>query len=289
MTDSRTNILTIDLEEWFHLLDVPALIDPDLWNNFESRIEPITYKLLDLLDSFDAKATFFCLGWVVDKYPNLVLEVFRRGHEIASHSHLHGLVYSQSREIFREDVKRSINSIEYLIGTKVRGYRAPGFSIRESELWAFEVLIELGIEYDSSIFPAYRSHGGFESFPIHDPVMLNFKNGNLLEFPISTTTFFSKSFVVSGGGYFRLAPFSIVNCAAKRNNYNMYYFHPRDFDVGQPKIDNLSLIKFFKSYVGISGAFKKLEKLLSLHDFQTVNKYMQNLPVNVDCVNFDVL
>lgn len=283
----QTNILTIDLEEWFHLLDVPALVDPTGWENYQSRIEPVTHKLLDLLDIYDTKATFFCLGWIVDKYPNLVMEVYRRGHEIASHSHLHRLVYTQTQKSFCEDIKRSISAIENLIGSKVRGFRAPGFSIRKSELWAFEVLIGLGIEYDSSIFPVNRSHGGFENFPSHKPILLNFNNGKLLELPISTSTFLTKSFVVSGGGYFRLSPYSLINHAVKRNDYNMFYFHPRDFDVGQPRIGDLSFLKLFKSYVGIPGAFKKLEKLLACHDFQTADTYIKNLSIKLDCINFD--
>jgi len=175
---------------------------------------------------------------------------------------------------FRQDTQNVISHIEDTIGKKVTGYRAPGFSITEATPWAFEILAEAGITYDSSVFPARRAHGGFPSFPSHIPSLISHPTSNITyngtsikEFPITTTTFLGKDIVFCGGGYFRLFPYPLTKRWTKQQeSYLMSYIHPRDVDPGQPLLAGLSPLRRFKSYYGIKGAEQKLRKWLT--DFQ---------------------
>ncbi|MBN4062523.1 polysaccharide deacetylase family protein, partial [Bacteroidales bacterium AH-315-I05] len=150
-------VLTFDIEEWFHILDEPSTKTEKQWENYESRIHLNVDRILELLETKKQKATFFCLGWIAKKYPEVIRKIDDMGYEIATHSNLHQLVYEQTREEFKTDLENSIKLIEDITGKKIRVYRAPGFSIKEENKWAFEVLIENGIEVDCSIFPAERS------------------------------------------------------------------------------------------------------------------------------------
>lgn len=251
------NILTFDIEDWFHILDNESTKSSHQWEGFESRIEKNVDQILDFLVANDQKATFFCLGWVGEKYPQLIKKIDSYGFEIGSHSHLHQLVFEQNRELFRQDLTTSIKTLEDLIGKKVKSFRAPGFSIKSETLWAIEELAKNGIEYDSSIFPAKRAHGGISDFVSNKPHVIDFQGLTIKEFPINTKKFFGKGVVFSGGGYFRLVPYGLLNRWTKTSSYVMTYFHPRDFDVEQPRIDGLSYYRRFKSYYGIKSAFNK--------------------------------
>jgi hypothetical protein len=160
-------------------------------------------------------------------------------------------------------------ALEDISGQKVRCFRAPGFSVREDNRWVCDILVSQGIEIDCSIFPATRAHGGFPSYKAISPTIIQYDGVKLKEFPISYTTVFSKPFIYSGGGYFRLLPYPLIRHWAKQSSYMMTYFHPRDFDAKQPMITGLSFTRKFKSYVGLSGAYHKLQKLLS--DFEFVD------------------
>lgn len=260
-------ILTFDIEEWFHILDNDSTKTEKQWNNYEVRIHKNMERLFNLLEQHNQKATFFCLGWIAEKYPEIIKEIDNRGFEIGSHTHTHQLTYEQNKVKFKQDVDRSIKIIEDTIGKKVTIFRAPGFSITENNTWAFEVLAELGIGRDSSIFPAPRAHGGFPSYGKSQPSIINIKGYIIKEFPISTYPFLSKHFIFSGGGYFRLTPYPIINSLTKKSDYLMSYLHPRDFDFEQPKIKELSFFRKFKSYVGIKGAEHKLNSWLTDFDF----------------------
>ncbi|CAN1542079.1 pepcterm_polyde, polysaccharide deacetylase family protein, PEP-CTERM locus subfamily [Spirosomataceae bacterium] len=258
-------ILTFDIEEWFHILDNDATKTEAEWEGFESRIHGNMDKIHEMLG--DQKATFFCLGWVARKYPEVLKDIDRRGHEIATHSDLHQLAYEQNRQTFEQDLERSIKSIEDVIGKKVRAYRAPGFSLMEQNKWVFEVLMKNGIEIDASIFPAERSHGGFAQFGHAEPCWIDIDGMRMKEFPINLSSFAGKNLIFSGGGYFRLFPYPLLDFMTKNSDYVMTYFHPRDFDAEQPMVPGLNFVRKFKSYYGLKGCLSKLDKLIKKHDF----------------------
>jgi len=258
-------ILTFDIEEWFHILDNDATKTEAEWEGFESRIHGNMDKIHGMLGH--QKATFFCLGWVARKFPEVLKEIDRRGHEIATHSDLHQLAYEQNRQTFEQDLERSIKSIEDVIGKKVRAYRAPGFSLMEQNKWVFEVLMKNGIEIDASIFPAERSHGGFAQFGHAEPCWIDIDGMRMKEFPINLSSFAGKNLIFSGGGYFRLFPYPLLDLMTKNSDYVMTYFHPRDFDAEQPMVPGLNFIRKFKSYYGLKGCLSKLDKLIKKHEF----------------------
>ena len=261
------NILTFDIEEWFHILDNESTKTESNWSNYESRIHQNMERIFDLLESTNTKASFFVLGWIADKYPEIVRAISKKGFEIGSHTTMHQLVYHQDKSQFQTDVERSIKSLEDVVGEKVKMFRAPGFSITENNKWAFEVLYELGIEIDSSVFPAKRAHGGFPNYGTSKPSILKYNGVKLKEFPISTKTILGKPVIYSGGGYFRVTPYYLVKKRTIEDDYIMSYFHPRDFDPSQPVIESLSLVKKFKSYTGLKNAEFKLKKWLTDFDF----------------------
>jgi peptidoglycan/xylan/chitin deacetylase (PgdA/CDA1 family) len=180
---------------------------------------------------------------------------------------MHQLVYTQSREGFKADLERSVKTLEDLTGKKVRSYRAPGFSITRRTPWAFDILCECGIEVDCSIFAARRSHGGYGAFPRRGPCIMNLGERTIREFPVCPFGAGPFRFVFSGGGYFRITPYALIRHMMKRSDYVMVYLHYRDFDFGQRVIEDLPVHRKFKSYVGIKGAFRKLERLLSEFEF----------------------
>jgi hypothetical protein len=172
-------------------------------------------------------------------------------------------VYEQNPKVFAKDLEYSVKTLEDSAGQKVRCFRAPGFSIREDSLWAFDILVSNDIEIDCSIFPAPQAHGGFPSYKAVAPAIIQYDGIKLKEFPLNYITFLGKPCIYSGGGYFRLCPYPLIKHWAERSAYLMTYLHPRDFDHTQPMIEGLSPIRRFKSYVGLSGTFHKLQKLLN--------------------------
>ena len=221
------HILTFDIEEWFHILDHADTRSEAEWNKFESRIHANCDRILDLLDRKKVKATFFCLGWVAEKYPEVIRKIDAAGYEIGTHSHMHQLAYEQDKKVFAADLSRSIQTLEDVIGKKVRSYRAPGFSLMQSNKWVFEALVAHGIEIDCSVFPAKRAHGGFEDFPTAQPSWVDLGGARLKEFPINLARVFGKS-----------------------------------LDAHQPMVPGLSKIRQFKSYYGLSAAMDKLEAII---------------------------
>lgn len=273
-------ILTFDIEEWFHLLDNPQTKNEHHWANFDSRIQLGMDLIYDILEKSEKSATFFVVGWMAQKHPEVIREITDRGFEVGSHTHLHQLVYQQDQKTFYADVEKSIKTLEDCTGKKVSSFRAPGFSITEKNKWAFEVLYELGIEVDSSVFPAERAHGGLPSYHSALPSIIEYNGIKLKEFPINTHSILGKPFIFSGGGYFRLLPYKIIENWTNQSNYVMTYFHPRDFDIHQPILPGLSLPRRFKSYVGIKNCKPKLEKWLRSFDFIDLNQADQEINWN---------
>jgi polysaccharide deacetylase family protein (PEP-CTERM system associated) len=260
------NILTFDVEDWFHILDHWGVEDSGSWAQHPSRVVKNTQRILDVLDEHALKATFFCLGWVAECYPDLIRDILNRGHELGSHSYCHKLAYKQSCKDFQEDLLRSISILEDISGKKITAYRAPGFSVTQENPWVFDVLIEAGIEYDCSIFPARHAHGGFHGMPA-TPFILERDRGEIKAFPMNTFHVAGRDVVFSGGGYFRLLNYQIIRQMMLRSDYVMTYFHPRDFDAEQPMILGLGMARRIKSYIGLKGAMSKLERLLAEFDF----------------------
>ena len=266
------NILSFDIEDWFHILDHNSTKSENDWGKFEPRIHKNMDKIFEILEKNNTKASFFVLGWIAEKHPDLINRIKERGYEIGSHSHLHQLAYRQNRNEFYQDVDRSIKTLQDITGDRIEMFRAPGFSITETNKWAFEVLYDLGIKIDSSVFPAGRAHGGMPSFGSSKPSMIKYNGITIKEFPINTYKVFSKSFIYSGGGYFRLFPYAMVKKFTSSSEYVMSYFHPRDFDHTQPVIKDLSAFRKFKSYVGLKNTSSKLNNWLFDFDFCDISE-----------------
>lgn len=259
-------ILTFDIEEWFHILDNDSTKTENEWSKYETRIQKNTDRILEILETTSSSATLFCLGWIAEKYPSVIRKISEK-YEIGSHTTMHQLVYEQNPIIFKNDVERSIKTLQDITGKSINYFRAPGFSITEDTKWAFEILVELGITIDSSIFPASRAHGGFPSYTAPVPSIIEYNGFKLKELPINYKSIFGKQIIYSGGGYFRLFPYWMINKWSRESVYIMSYLHPRDFDYEQPVIKELSLSRKFKSYVGLRGAEVKLKKWLNDFEF----------------------
>lgn len=272
------NILTFDVEEWFHLLDNDSTRSEEQWRNYEVRIHENMDRIFRILEDTDTRATFFIIGWIAKTYPELVKRIAEK-YEIGSHTMNHQLVWQQSPVEFRDDVNSSVKYLQDLTGKPIKYFRAPGFSIRESESWAFEILHDLGIEVDCSIFPAHHAHGGFPSYGKAEPAIIEVNGKRIKEFPISCREMGGSHIIYQGGGYFRLFPYTLIKRWAKQDrDYLLSYIHPRDLDARQPVVPGLSLPRRFKSYVGLAGAEKKLRKFLK--DFHFTDIATANSSIN---------
>ena len=233
------NILSVDVEEWFHILDIEGLPDTDAWAKLEPRVDTNFRRMLDTFDTHGVRVTAFFLGWVAERYPDLVRETARRGHEISSHGQNHQLIYGQTPQEFAADIRRSRSLLQDLSGQPVNGYRAPGFSIVPSTAWAFDEIRGAGFTYDSSIFPAARGHGGLAK-AISTPHVIQTANGHLLEFPIPIIPVMGRRVCFFGGGYLRLFPYVLIKRMAARVNAAgqpvVYYVHPREIDPSHPRL-----------------------------------------------------
>jgi polysaccharide deacetylase family protein (PEP-CTERM system associated) len=234
-------------------------------------------RIFSLLEKHNQKATFFVLGWIAQQYPDIVRRIADNGFDIGYHTDEHQLIYEQTPEEFYADMVRGLDCLENIVGKKVEAFRAPGFSLTESCNWAFDILSEVGIVYDSSVFPTPHAHGGYPSFPHIGPTLIKTRTGDIKEFPISVGKLFRKSVVYSGGGYFRLFPYLIIKNLARKSSYIMSYLHPRDMDAGQPMIEDLPLSRKFKSYVGLKTCASKFEKWIVDFSFIDIKTAASNV------------
>lgn len=265
------NILTFDVEEWFHLLDNSSTRSEEQWKTYEVRIHENMDRIFHILEDTNTKATFFIIGWIAKTYPEIVRKIAEK-YEIGSHTMNHQLVWQQNPEEFRQDVDSSVKLLQDITGKPIRYFRAPGFSIRESEKWAFEQLHDLGIEIDCSVFPAHHAHGGFPSYGKAGPAIIDVNGKRIKEFPISCREIGGHHIIYQGGGYFRLFPYSLIKYwANKDSEYLLSYIHPRDLDAGQPMVNGLPWTRKFKSYVGLGGAEKKLRQFLTDYRFTDIS------------------
>jgi polysaccharide deacetylase family protein (PEP-CTERM system associated) len=265
------DIFTVDVEDWFHILEVkdaPNLAD---WEKLPSRVERNFKELLELLAISNVKATCFVLGWIASHFPGLIREAADLGHEIASHGYGHQVVTGLSREQFRADINAAKRTIEDATGLPVRGYRAPGFSITAATPWAFEEIASAGHTFDSSIFPARHGHGGIPEAPRH-PFIIQTLAGPLFEFPISLANTPLGWQCFFGGGYLRLAPLWLTLTMAKRVRAEgrgvIWYIHPREIDPHHLRL-RMPLQRRIKSYVNLRSTEKKLKAILQKGSFCT--------------------
>ena len=264
------NALTIDVEDYYHVSAFDGPGKRDRWGAFESRVSASTDRLLDVLDRVGVKATFFVLGWVAERHPDLVRRIARAGHELASHGFFHQLVYDLTPEAFRDDLRRAQDAISRACGVEVKGYRAPSFSITGRSLWALDVLAEEGYTFDSSIYPIRRDRYGMPGAPrfVHEIVR---PAGRLIEVPPSTVRFAGATVPVLGGGYFRLYPFAwteraLLDLNGRERQPAVVYLHPWEVDPGQPRQSG-SLLSTFRHYVNLSRTEDRLERLVRSHAF----------------------
>jgi polysaccharide deacetylase family protein (PEP-CTERM system associated) len=244
-------------------LDLDSTPDISKWSYLESRVEKNFSILLDIINHSGKQVTFFFLGWIVEKYPDLVKNAMKSGHEIASHGYSHQLVYSQNRSDFSNDLKKSKNLIEDICGKPCLGYRAPGFSITEKTPWFYDELAKQGYKYSSSLFPASRGHGGIKHGNIF-PHKIKSSN-DIVEFPLTVTNIIGKNICFFGGGYLRLFPTFLINHMGKKVNQQnrpiIYYLHPREIDMKQPHLP-MNWKRKFKSYYNLKSSKPKLKNIL---------------------------
>jgi polysaccharide deacetylase family protein (PEP-CTERM system associated) len=263
-----SNILSIDVEDWFHILQVDSTPDLQNWDMLESRVERNFLSLLDVFDDAQVSVTCFFLDRVAERYPHLVKEAAERRHEVASHDHAHQLVYCQSPQKFSEDIRRSKRITEDTVGMSIQGYRAPGISITRDTSWAFEKIAEAGIKYDSSVFPASRGHGGINDGEVA-PYHVNTRTGPLLEIPVSVFPILGHRVCAFGGGYLRVAPYALINSLSRAVNKTgrsaIYYLHSRENNSEHPRL-NMEAFRRFKSYVKLRSTRPRLRRLFRDQD-----------------------
>ena len=258
------NAITVDVEDYFHASAFDRVVPRASWDEYESRVVPNTHRLLDLFDEQRVKGTFFVLGWVAKKFPELVREIASRGHELASHGFHHQLVYMLTPAQFRDDIRRAKGTIEQAGGVRVRGYRAPSFSIVRSSLWALDVLIEEGHTYDASIFPIHHDRYGIADAPRAAHVIQR-PTGSIVELPASTVRIGATNYPIAGGGYFRLFPYAATKWGIARVNGRegqpvVLYIHPWEVDPDQPRLE-ASRTTQIRHHVGMAGTLDKLRQV----------------------------
>ena len=271
----------MDVEDYFHVAAFASNIHRDTWGSLESRVVNNTHKLLTMFEQFDVRGTFFVLGWVAEKHPDLVRDIAANGHEIACHGYSHRLVYEQSPEEFYEETRRAKSILEDITGLGVLGYRAASYSIVSDSLWALDVLVELGFVYDSSIFPVHHDRYGIPNAE-RIPHRLTTPNKKVIvEWPLSTAKAFGFRLPVAGGGYFRLLPYwfsrwglASINRVDKQPF--IFYLHPWEVDPLQPRVPT-SIVSQFRHYTNLNKCENRLRRLLGEFRFGTVRDGLATL------------
>jgi polysaccharide deacetylase family protein (PEP-CTERM system associated) len=273
--------MSIDVEDWFHVENLKAVIRRDSWGQQRARVERNTDRMLQLMADFQGgvRSTCFILGWVAERCPNLVRRIAAAGHEIASHGYNHELLDSLSPKAFREDVTRSKATLEDIIGAEVRGYRAPSFSIKE---WAIPILHDVGFSYDSSLFPSFGHdrYGKLGGITPDEPV-IELAPG-FFEIGVSCVTIASRGVPWGGGGYFRLLPYSVFRRGANRilrsGRPYVFYIHPWEIDPDQPRVKGLPRSYQFRHYVGLSRCEARFRSLLADFSWTTMTELLRSWP-----------
>jgi polysaccharide deacetylase family protein (PEP-CTERM system associated) len=277
------NAMTIDVEDYFHTEAMSEIVNRDQWTNMPSRVQQNTEKLFELFAQHNVTATMFFLGWIAERFPGLVSQAVKLGHEVACHSYWHCAVFRLTPEEFREDTHRAKDAIESAANSAVKGYRAPSFSLTPGTEWAPDILAELGFTYDSSINPIahdFYSNAGAPRVPHR------IAQGSLLEIPIATARLGGRTVCVGGGAYFRIFPLCYstwgLSCVNEEENRPaMFYLHPWEIDPHQPRL-NVKLKSKLRQYTRLGSTYGKLEKLLEQYKFGTTrHAFVEHRPLEI--------
>jgi polysaccharide deacetylase family protein (PEP-CTERM system associated) len=270
------SIFSIDVEDWYHILDVPSAPEMSRWDSLPVRVEDNFRRLLDIIGETNSPATCFFIGHIARRFPHLVREAKARGHEIASHSYAHRLVYTMTPREFLDDASDSRKLLEDISGGPVQGFRASGFSVTEQTPWFYEKLAEAGFSYDSSSFPASRGHGGMKTGRLA-PYRKQTPAGELVEFPVSVAEVLGKRLCFFGGGYLRLFPYALIKRMSRvlldQGRPVIFYVHPREIDPDHPRLP-MSASRRFKTYVNLRTTEQKIRSLLAEFPVTTFSRYL---------------
>ena len=267
------NMMTIDVEDYFHASVFDRVVPRHRWDHLESRVSANVDRLLAIFDQAGVHATFFVLGWVAERVPGLIRRIATCGHELASHGYAHELIYGNTPEAFRADLRRAKRAIEAAAGAPVIGYRAPSYSVTARSLWALDILIEQGYEYDASIFPVHHDRYGIASSPRHTYRVWR-RQGALWEIPGSTVRLAGVNLPVAGGGYFRAAPYAWTKWGIDRVNRRegqpvVFYLHPWEIDPEQPRMP-VSGLSRLRHYTNLHRTEARLGRLLADFRFDSI-------------------
>lgn len=280
-----THAMTVDVEDYYHVAAFAKVINPSEWDQWPSRVEANTDKLLALFDDANIKITFFILGWVAERYPELVKRIQTQGHEIASHGYSHQLIYRQTPDAFRAETAKSKQILEELTQVPVLGYRAASYSITHQSLWALDILAELGFTWDSSIFPTRHDNYGIPGSP-EEPYIITTTNGaKLTEFPLTTAKVLGQAIPAAGGGYFRQYPYALSRWLFERASHKqtkpqIFYLHPWEIDPEQPRVPNASWFSNFRHYTNLQRCLPRLERMLNDFQFGTISQSLGSITIN---------
>ena len=283
--DRICNAFSVDVEDYFHVSAYNRVIARRDWDSFPSRVEANTRAMMAVLAEADVKGTFFVLGWVAERFPELVSEIAAQGHEIACHGYSHKLIYRQSRKQFTDEAHRAKTLLEDISGTAVNGYRGASFSITSESLWALEALAELGFTFDSSIFPIRHDRYGIPGAPTR-PFTFRCESGAVInEFPMTTVDILGWRMPVSGGGYFRIYPYAVTRAALRHLNQRksepfVFYTHPWEIDPEQPFI-NASWLSNFRHRTNLHRCRDRLARLLKEFRFSTISEVLRSLELEL--------
>lgn len=279
-----THAMTVDVEDYYHVAAFGQVIRLEDWEKWPSRVEANTDRLLQLFADANIHITFFILGWVAERYPELVRRIHQQGHEVASHGFSHQLVYRQTPEVFREETARSKTLLEDLTGEAILGYRAASYSVTRKSLWALDILADLGFEWDSSIFPTRHDNYGIPGSP-EEPYRIVTRSGKqLTEFPLTTARVLGQAIPAAGGGYFRQYPYALSRWLFDRASLNqtmprIFYLHPWEIDPAQPRVPNASWFSNFRHYTNLDKCLPRLERMLSDFRFGSISQSLGSVEV----------
>lgn len=264
-------IFSVDVEDWFHILDLPSTPKLEEWPALQSDVVKNTRRMYATFRQHDVRCTLFFLGWVAERWPDLVKEAVDDGHEVASHGFAHELVYTITEQRFSDDIRKAKDIIERAGGKEVLGYRCPGFSVTAKTPWFFDRVREAGYLYDSSVWPGARGHGGLPGAK-GTPHVITTKHGDLLEFPISMARTLGRPMYFFGGGYLRFFPYAIIRRKVRQvlaeDRPAVFYLHPREIDPQQPRLP-MNAKRRFMTYTGLRTTERKMNRLFSDFTFTT--------------------
>jgi polysaccharide deacetylase family protein (PEP-CTERM system associated) len=266
------------VEDYFHVAALKSQIPVSSWDSRECRVERNVDVLLDMFEQNKVTATFFTLGWVAERYPQVVERIAKQGHEVASHGYSHQLIYNQTPEGFREETFKSKKILEDIVQQPIRGYRAASYSITERSIWAIDTLVEAGFEYDSSIFPVRHDLYGIPDFPKQPHVYKGSSKGDIVEFPISSVNIAGYQLPIAGGGYFRLFPYWFTRFGLGKINREgdafMFYLHPWEVDPDQPRVKDVGWKSTFRHYNNLNKCQPRLQNLLNDFEFTSMENVL---------------